>query len=1119
MKKIALLFIFLQVVVLCRGQALQPFAPHVPSSPQAEAFQRFGEYAINSSTGIPDISIPLYEINARGYKIPVTLRYNPQPIKPGYNYDVLGYGWALSVSGCISRTIEYLPDEWRSFQLEVPGSDYYSACGNNCLTQFNYAHDKFSAVLPNGTSFEFVIDNQNGSIVYSVSEGRNVKINCSVSNSQITWFTVVDEDGVKYTFDGADTPYHGPNSSYANSYVSWQLSRIDLPNSSEPILFSNSYLMQSQYGTVCTEPSVKIGHYYTMNGQPDTYIGQKLTEYPPYYYRMRLLSQIAFGPNGQSKLKIIYKNPSGSAYNYIEKLQVLEDDVLIREIKLDISVRNVASQCGTVPLAELDNISISGSGLGGNGSNQLNYGLAYSSYGGFSGTDHWGYLNASPSNTMPNFTLFVEWNMGTAGSSSMAGMQAIAKAAADVNPFYKFSLSNYPYENSRGPSGPESHGVLKRITYPAGGYTQFEFENHRFYSYTNFDGNYIYNRANRVIRDGGGFRIKTIENFASSGLRTSKKNFRYGKTYAEVPGFSYGLNTHTGAGEPVVDPNILNYMNFSSYQVPFPIRNMILGLNAYGQRQAFSNPFLPVYNSQPWYWDCSFSPVNFRSLLNGRGAVIYQTVSIYDGEINEDQSVFPLGKTVYEYAIKEFNPNEKVIEEPQYFGNSLGYVARKFDYNKLLSKTDYIFESGVFRKVKREVNSWLSSLTSGYDYQFCNFYPDGHTPQWTSISSLFTGKPYYIGVSLLQSKAISEYNAQGDSVTVRTNNEYNSRNQLLSSYSLKSTDRKAIRTTYEYPQIADNGNTPTVIQAMLSKNIISPVIRKATSVAESPFQNFYEIAASKVEHNIYGTAQLILPSKKYELEIKPSGSEYVLRNEIKSYSSNGNVTELVSNDELHSSYIWGYDDRYIVAKIINANANEVYSDDFDGSRNAWDSGMSAYDSSFRHRSQNSGRMDMPGSGEKISHSEKKLNIALTGVKKFKYSGWIYSNGPSAEISLIMKRAGETGSYSYIETVRTSVIGQWVYVQKECSVPGDVTQLHVRLKNEGGGSVWFDDLRLHPSTAQMTTYTHNPLVGITSETDVRNQTIYYEYDDLQRLKLIRNHKGDILKSYEYHFKQQ
>jgi YD repeat-containing protein len=53
----------------------------------------------------------------------------------------------------------------------------------------------------------------------------------------------------------------------------------------------------------------------------------------------------------------------------------------------------------------------------------------------------------------------------------------------------------------------------------------------------------------------------------------------------------------------------------------------------------------------------------------------------------------------------------------------------------------------------------------------------------------------------------------------------------------------------------------------------------------------------------------------------------------------------------------------------------------------------------------------------------------------------------------------------------------------------------------------------------TTYTHKPLVGVTSMTDPSGITIFYEYDSFGRLKAIRNHLGEYLERYDYHYKNQ
>ncbi len=54
-----------------------------------------------------------------------------------------------------------------------------------------------------------------------------------------------------------------------------------------------------------------------------------------------------------------------------------------------------------------------------------------------------------------------------------------------------------------------------------------------------------------------------------------------------------------------------------------------------------------------------------------------------------------------------------------------------------------------------------------------------------------------------------------------------------------------------------------------------------------------------------------------------------------------------------------------------------------------------------------------------------------------------------------------------------------------------------------------------TNAQLTTYTYDPLIGITSITDPRGETFDYVYDNLNRLQLVKDNNGNILKTYEYH----
>ena len=55
-------------------------------------------------------------------------------------------------------------------------------------------------------------------------------------------------------------------------------------------------------------------------------------------------------------------------------------------------------------------------------------------------------------------------------------------------------------------------------------------------------------------------------------------------------------------------------------------------------------------------------------------------------------------------------------------------------------------------------------------------------------------------------------------------------------------------------------------------------------------------------------------------------------------------------------------------------------------------------------------------------------------------------------------------------------------------------------------------------SMVTTYTYDPLIGITSATDPRGYTTYYDYDGFGRLNQVKDADGHILSANEYNYKQ-
>ena len=105
-----------------------------------------------------------------------------------------------------------MPDETTGFKLDTDqfGKSYRNFT-EATMNRLNLKYDLFTATLPDGSSFDFVIRiKYDGKLEYVVSGGRDVKITHVADASKIYSFKVVDEQGIEYSFDGADTTFAGP---------------------------------------------------------------------------------------------------------------------------------------------------------------------------------------------------------------------------------------------------------------------------------------------------------------------------------------------------------------------------------------------------------------------------------------------------------------------------------------------------------------------------------------------------------------------------------------------------------------------------------------------------------------------------------------------------------------------------------------------------------------------------------------------------------------------------------------------------------------------------------------------------------------------------------------------
>jgi len=99
---------------------------NVPSSPEAALISRFGDIPISYYTGTAGVSLPLYSIKEGGLEIPITLNYHGSGIKVADEATWVGLGWDLSPAGMIVQEVRGKKDEDDSNLDQVQLPDNYN---------------------------------------------------------------------------------------------------------------------------------------------------------------------------------------------------------------------------------------------------------------------------------------------------------------------------------------------------------------------------------------------------------------------------------------------------------------------------------------------------------------------------------------------------------------------------------------------------------------------------------------------------------------------------------------------------------------------------------------------------------------------------------------------------------------------------------------------------------------------------------------------------------------------------------------------------------------------------------------------------------------------------------
>ncbi len=216
MKKRLVVFslVYLVAALVCRGQD-NPYKEVSIASPTAAALGKFTDIPVSMHTGMPQVSIPLVTIKDGPIELPVSLSYHAGGVKVGEPAGWTGMGWALNAGGVITRSVRGAPDERGTSDVSNQETGYYSDYGfASSLMVYSppyYLEDwpKFQMGQKdsepdlfffnfNGYSGKFVFRDDRQPVFFPQ---QDIKIEATYTGiGSIQAFTLTTPDGMKYYF-------------------------------------------------------------------------------------------------------------------------------------------------------------------------------------------------------------------------------------------------------------------------------------------------------------------------------------------------------------------------------------------------------------------------------------------------------------------------------------------------------------------------------------------------------------------------------------------------------------------------------------------------------------------------------------------------------------------------------------------------------------------------------------------------------------------------------------------------------------------------------------------------------------------------------------------------------
>ncbi|MCK5468585.1 MAG: hypothetical protein KAI99_08750, partial [Cyclobacteriaceae bacterium] len=666
-------------------------------------------------------------------------------------------------------------------------------------------------------------------------------------------------------------------------------------------------------------------------------------------------------------------------------------------------------------------------------------------------------------------------------------------------------------------------GTLKKISYPTTGYTVFNFEPNEFYlsdvedyillaDEINYNGLYYVNNytgSSSAISTGAGLRIKEIVNYDTDGQFVSRKKFEYNESGILLePVHFWRIDPQV---QVIAADEIFYYKTWSG--------------NSTSHSQSFAIPNSVGY-SHVVVTESDSETDHANEKTNGKTSYHFHNYeTVYNLQLSRVSVGFLDSRNGLPSSVESFDEVGSSIKKTTY------------DYTKV--------ESSLFLSMAAKHTH--KSSTEAY-----NIFKIEYTPiksEWWKENWIEEAENNVLRKTDFVYSSDSHSNAR-----------------LLSQTTKTSVD-EPIEIKYYYAQDdpSDILTSPGTLSELIDLNMV-----------EVPLKTEKLVSGILTEGSIVNYGSDLFPSSTYNY----IGSSYQFRQEFD--YERGKLLNYQDNDGVPISYIWGYNNSYPIAKVLNAeNANGISEhvrtenktleyDNHTSESIDINSDQDITISYYFYKTDPSGN-DTPSLLFSIGEYESET-IVIPSEKEGLEGSVIISSVPAGTYNFTVHQDADTevaGEVYYYENVETQIFKRITEihhqnfeeyvsaVQSSESHTGNymytgVYEVELRDKIEGkyllsywldNGSGWtfkeypitvtsestihtidgtgikIDDIRLHPVDAMMTTYTYDPLIGMTSQTDQSGITAHYVYDDFGRLEYLKDEEGNVIKKYQYHYADQ